>query len=145
MRWTGWLLIALLLVACRDRSGPPVEIVVPDGFRGSFWIVLDPTAQDIPVADGRHIAIIPANGVLRVRSFLPLARWHAESARYASGAPLPIAHPGDAMPDRVAVRGGNSAATVHEGKELQWMPYFVGTADQYAARAARDLPPATGR
>lgn len=117
MRWSAWLLIALSLVACTDRTGPPGEIVVPDGYHGTFWIVGDPAAHDIPLVDGRFTEFIPADGVLRVRSFAAFERWHAASARYRSGTPLPVAHPGDAMPDRVALRGGNSAATVHEGKD----------------------------
>jgi hypothetical protein len=141
-----WLMLGLMLLSGCSDSGPPVDIVVPKGFTGPVWIMLDPDGQDIPLVNGRYQIVIPADGVLRVRSFWPFERWHPLSAQYDDGTPLPKengAHP--AGPDVVALRGGGSAVTTRDGKEIRWMPYFVGTAKPYRERPAMDFPPGMGR
>lgn len=80
-----------------------------------------------------------------MRSFRPFQRWHQSSAWYDDGSPLPEVSGGSpAGPDTVALRGGGSAMTHRDGKEVRWMPYFVGTEAQYRARPAVDLPPGVG-
>jgi len=46
-------------------------MVVPKGYVGPVWIVLDPEGQDAPLVLGTYQAVIPANGVLRARSLKP--------------------------------------------------------------------------
>jgi hypothetical protein len=145
MRRASWVLGFVLFAGCSD-SGPSVEIVVPKGFTGPVWIMLDPDGQDIPLVNGRYQVVFPADGVLRARSFRPFERWHQSSARYDDGTPLPEASGGTpAEPDAVAVRGGGSVVTRRDGKEIRWMPYFVGTAKQYSERPAMDFPPGVSR
>jgi hypothetical protein len=140
------LMLGLVLLAGCSDSGPPVDIVVPKGFTGPVWIVLESDGQDIPLVNGRYQVVIPADGVLRVRSFRPFERWHQSAARYDDGTPLPEADGANASgPDAVALRGGGSAVTTRDGKEIRWMPYFVGTARQYRERPATEFPPAVGR
>jgi len=144
MRQARWVLGLVLLSGCSD-SGPPVDIVVPKGFIGPVWIVLDLNGQDIPLVNGRYQVVIPAGGVLRVRSHRPFERWHPSSAQYDDGAPLREEYGSNpAGPDVVALRGGGSAVTTRDGREIRWMPYFVGTAKQYSERPTMDFPPGVG-
>jgi hypothetical protein len=145
MRQAWWMLGLMLLAGCND-SGPPVDIVVPKGFTGPVWIVLDPESQDIPLINDRYKVVIPPDGVLRVRSFRPLQRWHKLSASYDDGSRLPQefdANP--AGPNLVALRGGGTTGvTTRDGKEFSWMQYFVGTAKQYSEWPMMDFPPGVG-
>jgi hypothetical protein len=121
-----------------------VDIVVSKGFTGPIWIVLDPEGKDMPQVNGRYQVVIPADGVLRVRSFRPFEQWHQMSARYADGTSLPEADGGKpAGPDVVALRGGHSV--VAGGNDIRWIAYFVGTAKQYKERPDMELPPGLGR
>src|SRR5262245_34981652 len=137
MRAVCLILGVFLLAGCSGRSGPPVELVVPKGFTGMVWLLLDPDSQDIPLVNGRYQIVVPAGGVLRVRSFRPLEQWHSFSARYDDGTPIPHDHSSDARvaPDVVAVHGGGSGVRHREGREYRYNTYFVGTAKQL-----RELP-----
>ena len=79
------ILMLLFCTGCGQGSGPPVEIVVRNGFTGPIWIMLDAKGQDIPLVKGRYQILIPADGVLRVRSFGPFNQWHRSYARYEDG------------------------------------------------------------
>src|SRR4051812_15898016 len=104
------LLVALFVTGCSAGSGPPVEFVVPKGFTGPVWIVLDPDGQDIPLVGDRYQVVIPADGVLRVRTFQPFDRWHQSFAKYDDGSVL-CQMSGDSPtgPQTLALRGENSA------------------------------------
>ena len=123
---------AFLLAGCSGSSGPPVELVVPKGFTGTVWLMLDPDGQDISLVNGRYQIVVPAGGVLRVRSFRPLEQWHSFSARYDDGTPIPWEHSSDARvaPDAVAVRGAESGVRHRGGREYRYNTFFVGTAKQ---------------
>jgi hypothetical protein len=122
------LFVTLLSSAGCTSNGPPVEIVVPNGFTGVVWIVVDPSAPEIPLVNGRYQVVIPAIGVLKVQSLKPFQRWHSQTARYQDGAPLPDANnPREDDPETIAVRGGGWRTNGR--KEVVW--YFVGSAKQY--------------
>lgn len=136
----------LLLAGCGGGSGPPVDMVIPKGYTGPVRIILDPEGKDIQLVNGRYQVVIPADGTLRVRSFGPFQQWHQSSARYDDGSPLPEwSGASPAGPNTVALRGGGSAMTHRDGKEVHWMPYFVGTEAEYRARPAMDVPPGLER
>lgn len=143
----AWPILAIFILSgCGGAKGPPIDFVVPKGFAGPIWIMLDSSAQDIPLVKGRYLVTIPSNGILRVRTFEPFHSWHQASARYDDGPPLPLtsgASPAGA--NTVALRGGGSAMGHRNGKEIHWMPYFVGTEEEYRARPAMDFPPEIGR
>ena len=82
MRAACLTLGAFLLAGCSGRSGPPVELVVPKGFTGTVWLILDPDGQDIPLVHGQYQMVVPPSGILRIQSFAPLEQWHSFSARY---------------------------------------------------------------
>ena len=127
MRRAGFLCL-LLLSGCAS-DGPPVEIVVPTGYTGMVWIVVDPDAPEIPLVNGRYEVVIPAGGVLRVRSLKPFLRWHSQTARYQDGMPLPAERDN---PEVIALRG-SSTSVIHprNGREYRTLSFFVGTAKQY--------------
>ncbi len=139
------VLLALAALVWSDRPGRTVDMVVPNGFTGPIWIVLDPSGQDIPLVNGRYEVVIPPNGLLRVQSFGPFERWHEDTYRYEDGAPLP--NPvveSAANSETVALRGGGEVVASNGLKEFRWIEYYVGTAKQYhqyAERSPRDLPP----
>jgi len=115
-------------------------MVVPNGYTGSVRIMLDPDGQDIPLVGGRYRVVIPADGMLRVRSFDPFEQWHELSARYVDGSPLPQASAGNpAGPDTVALRGGGSMVEERGNTQVRWIFYFVGTEAQYRANSDTDF------
>ena len=73
-----------------SESGRPIEYVIPDGYRGKVWVLLDPNAPNLPVIGGRYQVEFPAQGLLRVRSMQPFERWHGSSARFAGGTGLAV-------------------------------------------------------
>jgi hypothetical protein len=111
-----------------NKSGTPVEFVVPDGYAGPVILMLDPKdGMEITRQDGKYMILIPADGFLRVRSFDPLERWHEETWTYAGGRIIPDAKlAAQPDPDRVMLRGGNSA----ESEGVRWIEHFVGTESQ---------------
>lgn len=124
------LLSTVLLCGCHS-SGPPIDMIVPKGFTGPIWIVLDESAPDLSLIDGRYRVTIPVKGVLRTRSFLPFERWHVFTARYDDGSPIPHPSAGSRLnPEMIALRGGHSGVTNKDGREYREIRYFVGTEKQ---------------
>lgn len=121
------LLLALFVCGC-SSSGPPVEMIVPNDFAGPIRIVLDESAPDLPLVNGRHRVTIPSSGVLRIRSFVAFERWHTFTARYDDGSPIP--HPLDGTvldPNAIALRGGHCGVIHKDGRDYPEIEYFVGT------------------
>ena len=141
-----WLALPLTLtvaffLSCADPELTPFVMVVPKGYVGPVWIVLDPEGQDVPLDFDGYRAVIPADGVLRVRSLKPAKVWHRWNERftahYDDGSPLPT------RPDTteaVGLRGGGTATTTRNGVYITWMPFFVGTKAEHLTRPEIDLP-----
>lgn len=142
MRRTAQMLGVLCLVGCSGGSGQPVELVLPKGFTGTVWLLLDPAGQDIPLVDGRYRIVVPAGGVLRVRSYEQLQQWHSFSARYDDGTPIPDdLGDGRVGPEAVAVRGSWTGVSHRGGQEYRHQTYFIGTAKQRAEKPVdQDIP-----
>lgn len=118
MRRACLALVVLNVAGCSGRRGPPEEIVVPRGFTGPVWIVLDPDGRDTPFVNNRYQVVIPANGMLKVQSLKPLQQWHQSSARFDDGSPLPVESGGTPVgPGVVAVRGGGGGWGHDEGRQ----------------------------
>jgi hypothetical protein len=128
---------SLLLAGCSTASGPLVELIVPKGFTGTIWLLLEPGGKDIPMIDGRYQVVVPPDGVLRVRSHGPLEHWHSFSARFDNNITIPYDLRGDAGigPEVIAVRKSWAGVTSRAGHEYRYVNYFVGTAKQLS-----DLP-----
>lgn len=123
--------------------GRPVELVVPRGFTGMVWLVLDPKSQEIPLVNGRYQVVVPDGGVLKVRSFSPLEELHQFSARYKDGVPIAQDHgPGAGIPPGVVgVYSGGTMTTDRGGSKRSYIYYFVGTAGQKKERMYKEDPP----
>jgi hypothetical protein len=75
----------------QNRSGHPIEFVVPVGFRGRFEIIVDRAAvDDLKLVGGQYVISIPPSAVLRLNSADPFHRWHQESCHDQSGKQLEI-------------------------------------------------------
>jgi hypothetical protein len=75
-----------LLRAIADRSGRPVEIVLPVGYQGAFSIVKDSKGGREPELNhGVWMFRIPESGVLKVKKTSPFHIWHRETHVYADG------------------------------------------------------------
>jgi len=131
-----------LFLSCADPELTPFVMVVPKGYVGPVWIVLDPEGQDVPLIFGSYRAVIPVNGVLRVRALKPTNVWHRWNERftahYDDGSPLPTCQD---TPETVGLRGGGTATTTRNGADIKWMPFFVGTKAEHLTRPEIDLPP----
>jgi len=91
-RYFASVCLSLLLVGCGRSSTPsgPVRFIVPDGYRGAFDLILDPTnGVTFAKTNGEYVLVIPPSGQLRVRTFSILAQPHEEFAAYASGQSIP--------------------------------------------------------
>ena len=134
--------LALLLSGCSGKSGPPVQLIVPKGFTGWVWLLLDPNSDPIPLVNGQYQIVVPANGILRVRDFEPLNRWHSFNAFYDDRTPIPQAYNSiDDFPNDVAVRGGDSGVSLRDGREYRHCSYFIGDAKQKRQVTGMEVPP----
>src|SRR5262245_55201624 len=95
-------------------------MIVPNGFTGIVWLIEDSQSKEIPKVQGRYRIVIPANGVLRVKSLHPLRQWHEFSARYEDGTPIPNDYDGKLAPQAIAVRGSGSGGRHEPGHELEY-------------------------
>lgn len=133
-------LLLLAAMGCGSSVGTPVHFTVPDGYRGTFYLILD-SKNGVAVAEKSHryTVVIPASGRLRVRNFRFLQSWHHETASYASGARIPTetdpSASGELAPDVVGVRGGSTIR--RDGVEFVW--YVIG--NQQDLDAKRNLQP----
>lgn len=82
------------------KQSPTLEFVIPDRYSGPLKLVLDPEhGADISAASNRIEIVFPISGVLHVRDFGPLNKWHVLTARTSSGQVL------DVDPDPAASSG----------------------------------------
>lgn len=118
------ILLVLTVAGCGDGTGDPIHYIVPTGFEGVIQIVADGSdSGGYRHVNGRNEYIIPADGVLHVRSAQPFARWHKDSASEASGVPIPVRYPIGASEPRIFYGFGSSIS--NGGPPVHW--YAVGT------------------
>ena len=120
--------ITFAVVGCLSALGGcsrDVQWVLPDDYRGYFWIIVDKEREIVPPReDGRVVFIIPPSGVLRVADASVLTQWHKEKARYYSGKTLPS----EPKPEEIAVRGLGAGST--NNGPAQFL-YLVGTQAEF--------------
>jgi hypothetical protein len=135
------LFLGLLSAAC-DRSGPSIEIIVPERFTGPIWIVEDPQrGKAIPRVNGRFEVKVPSSGILTVSSIQPFQRWHSGTARYADGTALQRDGLDSPMDDAVALRAGGYAISSRHGREVRYLSYYVGSKMAAKGFLERSSPP----
>jgi hypothetical protein len=128
----------LLAVGC-DGQGKAIDFVVPKTLAGPIWLIVTADAPEIPVVNGHYQVMVPANGVLHVRSTSPFEQWHRSSAKFDDGSALPVADQGEGGPDAIALRGGSGGVAQTNGKTTHWMAFYVGTAKQHADWSSADF------
>src|SRR4051812_17496848 len=79
-------LVLLLALAGCNRSGKPIMIVLPDGYRGEFRIVKDSEhGRELVQHNDWWVFDIPEDGTLYVKDDWPFYRWHGFTVRYRNG------------------------------------------------------------
>jgi hypothetical protein len=103
-----------LLIAVIGMAGPGAQIIIPDGYRGSFKIIgRDPKAPPVPRRNGK--LIIPESGILRTPDDPPFSKWQATgpvSFTYQDGTPIPRAAAVDGVPAGTIAVWGPSGSSV---------------------------------
>lgn len=131
---------AFLAYFLGDRSSDPIRFVMPVGYEGHFRLVLDKErGVSIRRSDGVYVIRIPESGILSVSDFKPFRAWHAESARYADGQPIPLSDDAPALElAEIALfplsSFRDSAIGLSSSREEMW--FFVGTRANLAAARA---------
>lgn len=133
----GWTAVVLAIVsvvlpssiiAYYDRAGPPVIIVVPQGYRGPVTLVIDKKRGiDVPLENGRFTYHMPEGGRLLIRDDSPFRQWHSENIRFADGTPIPDDVQSDLPSDKVAYFSLGGGSRTREGKSEEYIEGFVGT------------------
>jgi hypothetical protein len=108
------------------REGPPIHFVVSNGFKVPIRLPLDPIAgKEVAPTNGQFVYVIPAHGVLPVKSFEPFRRWHKETASYADGTAIPNEY--ETWIGGV-FHGGGEYSHNDLPPEMRW---FVGTRSEF--------------
>ena len=136
-------LLCLSFVAGCSGRGQSVHYVLPDGYRGCFWVIHDPAAPDLPkVGNAWFQADVPANGVVRASSLSPLDAWHESTAVIGTtrtGADLEVGKT-IVAPTTVGVWLGPHGRVDPDGREYR--SFFVGTEAEFVAcQPERFQPP----
>jgi hypothetical protein len=136
-RHVGWIAGVLfgmgILVPCgliidAERSGYPIVLVIPDGYRGPIRLTIDKKkGVDIPLHDGRYTYPICQGGTLIIKDARPFYRWHSEMATYAGGKSIPRFEDGHAPPEVVWLHDLGSGVRSWGGNREEYMLYFLGT------------------
>ncbi len=79
--------VAFGLIQYANRlEGSPVKIIVPDGSKGKFWIVIDKVKGQTPsLVNGIWVFEIPPSGTLLINDDGPLRVGHEEDYYFRSG------------------------------------------------------------
>ena len=127
------VLLCLPIVAGCLRRAPPIHYVVPEGYRGPFWVIHDPAAPPLPAVGSGWIQItVPANGILLASSLSPLDSWHESTAvlgRSNTGADLEVGKT-IVSPGMVGIWLGPSG---REPGGREYRSFFVGTEAEFVA------------
>jgi hypothetical protein len=124
-----FVIVSLLVVAGCDQHGAPVHFVVPDGFRGPFYLIKDSLQGVFINATGDQYTVeIPQAGSLKLHDFGLFDSWHQETASFAGGARIPTESEsggtGELGTNVFGLRGGGTS-WVNDGPET--VTYFIGT------------------
>jgi len=128
------ILLCLPIAASCIRRSHPIHYVVPEGYRGPFWVIHDPTAPALPTVGDNWIKVtVPANGIVLASSLSPLDTWHESTAVLggtATGADLEVGKT-IVSPGMVGVWLGPHGRVEADGREYR--SFFVGTEAEFVA------------
>ncbi|MGE3805662.1 MAG: hypothetical protein AB7K24_13380 [Gemmataceae bacterium] len=61
------VLVSYLVIRQHDRSGQPIVLVIPDGYRGPITLIVAPSGAEVRARDGQYTFQIPESGTLYIR------------------------------------------------------------------------------
>lgn len=127
------VLLAMLLYKYLGLGiGRSIHYVVPDGFRGTLYIVEDSDYDDPPVEDGKFVFRFPESGVLIIKDLNMFNRWHSSTAEWSSGETLFWGL--DPSSQAVAIRGGSMSGYHGPNGDMRWRNNnYVGTEAEFLA------------
>ena len=125
--------VAVVLATSCQRSGDPIQVVVPDKFKGKFCIIEDPREGiETPlVTGGKRVYRIPQKGVFKVKSLDVFCEWHEESYRFEDGKPLKNGNMSGNDSDVKEIEIFDSGIIVGTNYPLPTTIYFVGLKSEY--------------
>jgi hypothetical protein len=135
------VLLCLTVVAGCRRS-QLVHYVLPDGYRGCFWVIRDPAAPALPtVGKGWLQVTVPANRVVLASSLSPLDSWHESTAVIGASFTAADLEVGKTIvsPGLVGVWIGPSGHIEPGGREYR--SFFVGTEAEFVASRPEQFNP----
>jgi hypothetical protein len=130
------MLIAILLplgmIAYNSRSGYPIVMVIPEGYRGPVKLVIDrKEGVDVPLEDGKYTFHLPRSGTLRIKDDSPFRQWHSMTAFYTNGEPIPTDDEDHLPPDVVSLHSLGSGVKIQGGTQEEYIEDFVGTKAEF--------------
>jgi hypothetical protein len=109
------------LAVYENRSGNPIRLVLPVGFRGEFSIVKNhANGQELKLRDGAWVFEIPASGVLVVNDDYPWHMWHEESFVYSDGHTERVESLGTTAGNIQTGSGSSTGSTDYDGTTNRW-------------------------
>jgi hypothetical protein len=136
-RHVGWLAVLLMIVAVgvpfgliayHNRSGHPIVLVVPAGYRGTIRLVIDrERGAEVPLQNGRYTYHIPDDGTLTIKDDSPFRQWHSLTVFDTSGNAIPEDIEDKCPPGVVTIRSLGSGTRTQNGERENFIDYFVGT------------------
>jgi hypothetical protein len=123
-------------------SAPPVEFIVPTGYKGPVWVIEDRGAgSPLAIQDGRYQLKIPPSGVLRLASVQPCEVHSSRTARYEDGTPLGVGAGSGSGASGITFYSGGKMVRVGGGPTRTLFFYFVGAEKEAQAFFAKPDPP----
>ena len=110
-----------VLGAYANRSGKPIKIVIPAGFRGEFSILKDRAkGQNLRLQDGVWVFEIPATGELIVNDDYPFYMWHQATYVYSDGCAAMVESLGVTAGSIQASPRSSRSSTEYDGTRHRW-------------------------
>lgn len=151
LRHAGWvaaiiMLIAIVvpfgMIAYHGRSGYPIVMVVPEGYRGPVRLVIDRRhGVDVPLEYGKYTYHIPQSGTLLIKDDSPFRQWHSMTASYTNGKPIPLDYEDGLPPDAVSLHSLGSGVRTRGGEHEAYIEDFVGTKAEFREYVDGRYPP----
>ena len=136
LRGVGWIAVIIMLyaivlpfglIAYLNRLGYPIELVIPDGYRGRVRFVIDRTqGVHVQLKDGKYTYHIPQSGTLIIKDDGPFRQWHSLTAVYANGMPIPNDYKDNLPADAVTLHSLGAGVRGQGSEREEFFEKFVG-------------------
>lgn len=137
LRHVGWFAVIIMLIAVvlpfgmiayNSRSGYPIVMVIPDGYRGPVRLIINnQEGVEVPLENGKYTYHIPESGTLLIKDDSPFRQWISMTTVYSNGKPIPMDNGGTLPPDAVSLHSLGSWVKMQGEKKEESIENFVGT------------------